>query len=160
MSRPGAPRSCAECRAAQAGREDPDECWYGREACPYEAFSQHPDLVRIYEFAMRSVETWEATGPGKVKRTQAAISPERFTLALRLYRVPDTEGDLDPRVPFRDSLDAYEWVTVAAKAICDAPNEVTKAVRERREAESQRELSEIKSLMEKHDERTRSAKPA
>jgi hypothetical protein len=109
---------------------------------------------------MRSVETWEATGAGKTKRTQAAISPERFSLALRLYRVPDTEGDLDPRVPFRDSLDAYEWVTVAAKAICDAPNEVTRVARERREAEAARELSDLKSLMTKQEERAGSGKPA
>jgi hypothetical protein len=45
-------------------------------------------------------------------------------------------------VLLRDSLDAYEWVTVVSAARSrDAPNEVTKAVRERREAESQRELS-------------------
>jgi hypothetical protein len=115
-------------------------------------------MVRVYEFAMRSVETWEATGPGKTKRTQAGISPERFALALRLYRVPDVEGELDPRVPFRDSLDAYEWVSVVTRAICDAPNEVTRSVRERREAEAARELDDLRKMMAQHE--ARSEKPA
>jgi hypothetical protein len=107
----------------------------------------------VYEFAMRSIETWEVSGPAKSKRTQAGISPERFALALRLYRVPDVEGALDPRVPFRDSLDAYEWVSVVTRAICDAPNEVTRSARERRSAEEARELSELHDLMAKHEAR-------
>lgn len=59
-------------------------------------------------------------------------------------------GEHTPRVDLHDALDAYEWAGVVARAVADAPNEITREFRERRAKEQEvAGLNEILALIQK-----------